>query len=145
MTRMKSKRQGLVTSYGRMWARNSKNLTKLGEQGDLRGVYVLYDGSMPVYVGRGIILTQLRGHRASKRRRRFWDYFSWYEIPDEALRKDTEALLIRTLPYYLRLLNKKIEGFVGPKKSHKQTKHRTPEAVDKPKFVKVKKLVDGKF
>jgi hypothetical protein len=142
---MKSDRQGLVSSYGRMWARNSKNFTKLGKQGDLRGVYVLYDGSMPVYVGRGIILTQLRGHRASKRRRRFWDYFSWYEIPDEVLRKDTEALLIKMLPYYLRLLNKKNEGFVGPKKSQKQSKSKIPEAVDKPKFVRIKKLVAGKF
>lgn len=143
MARMKAERRGLVSSYGRLWARNDQNFTKLGKLGDLRGVYVLYDGSMPVYVGRGIILTQLKGHRASKRRRRFWDYFSWCEIPDEALRNDTEALLIRTLPYYLRLLNKKIEGFVGPEKSLKQSRDRIPEAVDKPKFVKVKKLVDG--
>jgi hypothetical protein len=64
----------------------------------LTGAYVLYDGSMPVYVGRDLLLTQLRRHRASNRRRRFWDYFSSYEIPDEPLRKDTEALLIRTLP-----------------------------------------------
>lgn len=100
---------------------------------------------MPVYVGRGIILTQLRGHRVSNRRRRFWDYFSWYEIPNEVLRKDSEALLIKMLPYYLRLLNKKNEGFVGPQKSHKQSKSKIPEGVDKPKFVRIKRLTVGKF
>jgi hypothetical protein len=142
---MKSKRQGLVTSYGRLWARNDQNVEKLGDQGKRQGLYILYDGSMTVYVGHGWILNRLEAHRKDKRLRRFWDYFSWYEIPDEMLRKDTEALLIRTLPYYLRLLNKQNQKFVGPKKSRKQSKHRTPEAVDKPKFVRVKKLVDGKF
>jgi hypothetical protein len=145
MAKMESERRGLVTRYGRMWARNPENVGRLRDKGDLRGVYILYDGSMPVYVGRGVIKTQVNGHRTNPRRRRFWDYFSWYEIPDEVLRKDTEALLIKTLPYYLRLLNKKNEGFVGPKESDKQSKKKTPEAVDKPKFVRVKKLVDGKF
>jgi hypothetical protein len=47
--------------------------------------------------------------------------------------------------HYLRLLNKKNEGFVGPKKSQRQSKSKIPEAVDKPKFVRIKKLVAGKF
>jgi hypothetical protein len=49
------------------------------------------------------------------------------------------------LPYYLRLLNKKNEGFVGPQKSHKQSKSKIPEGVDKPKFVRIKRLTVGKF
>jgi hypothetical protein len=95
---------------------------------------------MPVYVGRGWILTRLEKARKSRTRRRFWDYFSWYAIPDEDLQKDTEALLIKTLPYYLRLLNKKNESFALPKRSEKQSKSIRPEAVDKPKFVKMRKV-----
>ena len=130
---------GLVTKYGRMWARNDANFKKLRAEPKLKGLYILYDGSMPVYVGHGWISTRLERSRRSKTRRRFWDYFSWYAIPDEELQKDTEALLIKTLPYYLRLLNKKNESFAIPKRSVKQSKN-IPEAVDKPKFVKMRKV-----
>ena len=99
----------LVKSYRRMWARNDQNFKKLKGEGKVQGLYILYDGSMPVYVGRGRILSRLEEHRKSKRVGRFWDYFSWYAIPDAGLQKDTEALLIKTLPYYLRLLNKQNE------------------------------------
>jgi hypothetical protein len=129
----------LVTKYGRMWARNDPNFKKLREEPKLKGLYILYDGSMPVYVGHGWILTRLEKARRSKTRRRFWDYFSGYAIPDEELQKDTEALLIKTLPYYLRLLNKKNESFGLPKRSVKQSKD-IPEAVVKPKFVKMRKV-----
>jgi hypothetical protein len=122
-----------------MWARNNQSFKKLGEQRKLKGLYVLYDGSMPVYVGHGWILTRLKGHRRSKTRRRFWDYFSWYAIPDEGLQKDTEALLIKTLPYYLRLLNRRNERFAIPKRGVKKSKN-IPEAVVKPKFVRLKKV-----
>ena len=131
----------LVTKYGRMWARNEENFKKLRkDEPKLKGLYILYDGTMPVYVGRGWILTRLEKARKSRTRRRFWDYFSWYAIPDEDLQKDTEALLIKTLPYYLRLLNKKNESFALPKRSEKQSKNNRPEAVDKPKFVKMRKV-----
>lgn len=130
----------LVTKYGRMWARNEENFRKLGKDDpNVKGLYILYDGSMPVYVGHGYILTRLGKARRSRTRGRFWDYFSWYAIPDEDLQKDTEALLIKTLPYYLRLLNKKNESFALPKRSIKQSKN-TPEAVQKPKFVKMRKV-----
>jgi hypothetical protein len=46
----------LVTKYGKMWPRNDYSLEALAAQGKLNGVYVLYDGSMPVYVGKGAIL-----------------------------------------------------------------------------------------
>jgi hypothetical protein len=131
---------GLVTKYGRMWARNDQNFKKLREEPNLKGLYILYDGSMPVYVGHGWISTRLKKARESSTRRRFWDYFSWYAIPDEELQKDTEALLIKTLPYYLRLLNKKNESFALPKRSVPQSKNNRPEAVVKPKFVKMRKI-----
>jgi hypothetical protein len=129
----------LVTKYGRMWARNDQNFKKLAEEDKLKELYILYDGSMPVYVGHGWISTRLERARKSKTRGRFWDYFSWYAIPDEELQKDAEALIIKTLPYYLRLLNRKNESFDGPKRSVKQS-NKVPEAVDKPKFAKVRKV-----
>ena len=133
---------GLVTQYGRMWARNEPNFEKLRNDPNLKGIkglYVLYDGSTPVYVGRGCISDRFENSRKLGKRKRFWDYFSWFAIPDEEHRKDTEALLIKTLPYYLRLLNRKNESFAVQKVSVKQVE-KIPNAVDKPKFVKVKKV-----
>jgi hypothetical protein len=46
--------------YGEMWARNPANLAEIpgaSEQGG-KGVYVLYDGSMPVYVGKEICIAE---------------------------------------------------------------------------------------
>ena len=45
--------QPLVSKYGSLWARNKENMRQLKAQGRLFGIYVLYDGSMPVYIGRG--------------------------------------------------------------------------------------------
>ena len=140
MATLKSKRQGLVTSYGRMWARNKENILRLRGRGKLQGLYILYDGSMPVYVGHGRLSPRLGSHGRSNTRGRFWDYFSWYAIPNEVLQKDAEALLIKTLPYYLRLLNRQNEGFAGPQHGVKQSKNHVPQEVRKPKFVKLKKV-----
>jgi hypothetical protein len=132
----------LVTQYGRMWARNESNFEKLRSDPKLKGLkglYILYDGSTPVYLGRGCISDRLEISRKLGKRKRFWDYFSWFIIPDEDLQKDTEALLIKTLPYYLRLLNRKNENFAIPKDSVKQVE-KIPDAVNKPKFVKLKKV-----
>jgi hypothetical protein len=131
---------GLVTRYGRRWARNDESFSELGKEPKLKGLYILYDGSMPVYVGRGVILSRLEEHRENTTRRRFWDYFSWYEIPNKELLKDAEALLIKTLPYYLHLLNRRNERFVGPRRAKEQPRDKRPEAVEKPKFVTVKKV-----
>ena len=125
----------LVTKYARMWARNDENFETLGEQ--VQGVYVLYDGTMPVYVGHGFILDRLISHRFSERKKHFWDYFPWYAIPNERLQKETETLLLKTLPYYLRLLNKQRGSFLlAPSK--KQA-NKVPEKVEKPKFVSIVK------
>lgn len=97
----------LVAKYGERWARHPDNIAKLKSKcGDPEGVYVLYDGSMPLYIGKGNIRRRLRGHRTSKSKGRYWDYFSWYEIKDEDLRHQLESVLLRLLPFYLRSLNK---------------------------------------
>jgi hypothetical protein len=131
----------LVRKYGKLWPRNDYSLEALAKQGKgekLQGVYVLYDGSMPVYVGKGILLNRLMGHRKSKTRQNFWDYFSWFEIRNSDLRHDVEALLLKTLPYYLRLLNKQQANFQHVRRT-KLSENRPPDVVLKPNFVKIAK------
>ena len=92
----------LVSEFGEMWARNPENIEKIrGSKEGGQGVYILYDGSMPVYVGKGNIRSRIRKARKSKRRGELWDHFSWYVVPDAKMRHDVEALLLRMLPRYL--------------------------------------------
>ena len=97
----------LIKLYGEMWARNLANIKHIprAKDGGL-GVYVLYDGSTPVYIGKGNIRARLRQHRLSKRLGQLWDHFSWYVPFDVALTHDLEALLLRLLPFYLRSLTR---------------------------------------
>ena len=102
-TKMKS--ATLIGQYGEMWARNTKNINSVpGQKEGGQGVYILYDGSMPVYIGRGNIVSRLLEHRRSKRLGEMWDHFSWYVLKEPAHMHDIEALLLRMLPSYLRHL-----------------------------------------
>jgi len=97
----------LVEEYGEMWARNDENIQAIpGSRAGGLGVYVLYDGSMPVYIGKGNLRQRIRNARSSNRRGEFWDHFSWYVIPDSDLRHDVEVLFLRGLPSYLRSLTR---------------------------------------
>src|SRR4030042_5797036 len=96
----------LVSKYGSLWARNSCNLEMLRKQGKLSGIYVLCDGSMPVYIGRGGLFNRISSHAASRKRGQFWDHFSWFLLSSTDFNRDTEALLLRMLPFYLRSLNR---------------------------------------
>jgi hypothetical protein len=87
----------LISKYGQMWARTEKNIHAIPNQ--CCGVYVLFDGSMPLYVGKAI-KARISGARKSQRRGKQWDYFSWYELNDESLIHETEVLLLRILPFY---------------------------------------------
>jgi hypothetical protein len=40
----------LIKRFGHMWARNLENIRLVSKE-KKEGVYILYDGSMPVYVG----------------------------------------------------------------------------------------------
>ena len=52
----------IVNRYGTMWARNVKNIKWIwAHTRGWQGVYILYDGSMPVYVGKGHIASNQRG------------------------------------------------------------------------------------
>ena len=97
----------IVTAYGTMWARNTKNIRRIPKGGkDGQGVYILFDGSMPVYAGKGNIRSRIMKARRSKRRSQLWDRFSWYAISDPKMTHDIEVLILRILPPYLRALTR---------------------------------------
>jgi hypothetical protein len=102
-------KHGLVGQYGRLWTRAPENLKKLAgkELKDVVGVYALYNGTMPVYIGRGNISKQIHQHNRNPKKNQFWEHFSWYEILGEGLDREIESLLLRILPFYVRSLNRK--------------------------------------
>ncbi len=97
----------IVTAYGTMWARNTENIRQIPKSSDGgQGVYILFDGSMPVYVGKGNIRSRVTKARRSRRRSQLWDRFSWYAIKDPKMMHDIEVLILRILPPYLRALTR---------------------------------------
>src|SRR5713226_2616891 len=120
----------LVSSYGRSWARNKKNVTALKEKArDPHGVYVLCDGTMPLYVGRGRIWSRVNKHMKSRSKGQYWDYFSWFEVKSRKMEKEAEALVLRMLPFYLRSLNKQRGNFTDATKVSQV--HKNPDPVTK--------------
>jgi len=89
----------LVKKYGTRWARNKANIKRLRDEGNPLGVYVLCDGSMPVYIGKGKLASRLTRHRRSKIRGQFWDHFSWYAIPDRDMRRRSRPFLSGCYPF----------------------------------------------
>jgi hypothetical protein len=87
----------IVERYGLMWARNDDNLAKLRKQGG-EGVYLLYDGSMPVYAGKGALRDRINAARTSPKRGQMWDHFSWFSIKDQRNRHDLEMLILQMPP-----------------------------------------------
>lgn len=54
----------LIKKFGEMWARNRENIALIpGSKQGGRGVYILYDGSTPVYIGMGNIRQRIRKAR----------------------------------------------------------------------------------
>ena len=103
----------IVTSYGTMWARNPANIRKVpSSRNGGKGVYILFDGSMPVYVGKGNIKRRLLGAKRSKRRGQLWDRFSWYALKDPKMMHDIEVLVLTMLPRYLRPLTRQDGHFL---------------------------------
>src|SRR5215813_3162507 len=134
---MAIKNQQLVSTHGLVWARNKDNIRRLREAGRLYGVYVLCDGSMPVYIGRGKLSARISRHRRSKSRGQFWDHFSWYAIPDRRFEADVEALLLRMLPFYLRSLNKQRTRFTDGRSTTQP--NWAPDPIKRPRFLTKRK------
>jgi hypothetical protein len=126
----------LVRKFGEMWARNLENINLIpGTRHGGQGVYVLYDGSMPVYVGKGNVKSRVRGARRSKSRGPFWDHFSWYLLDDPKMIHDTEVLILRMLPPYLRSLTKQKGNFQEAVRDKSHKKHPVPDLISR-KFPK---------
>ena len=98
----------LIKQFGLHWPRNQENLDELEDlAGHKSGIYVLYHGAMPVYIGRGAISARLRSHgKEGSRKEQFWDRFSWFVIGKTASERELESLLLEALPFYVRSLNK---------------------------------------
>jgi hypothetical protein len=116
--RKRAKSQTIVDNFGLMWARNPKNLAKLPERtAGGEGVYILYDGSMPVYAGRGGFKRRIAFAGTTHKRAQAWTHFSWFAVKDRSKHHDLEMLMIKSLPRMLRLMNRCEGKFVGPKKA----------------------------
>jgi hypothetical protein len=98
----------LIKQFGLHWPRNQENLDELEDlAGHKTGIYVLYHGAMPVYIGRGAISARLRNHgKEGSKKDRFWDRFSWFVIGKTASERELESLLLEALPFYVRSLHK---------------------------------------
>jgi hypothetical protein len=123
-----------------MWARNDENIEDVpGSSQGGQGVYILYDGSTPVYVGKGNIRQRLRDADTSNRRGNSWDHFSWYVLKDKRLIHDVEVLLIRILPLFLRYLTRQSGHFQTVNSTDQKPSNRTPRYIAPPKFMRSKK------
>jgi hypothetical protein len=128
----------LMKQFGEMWARNPENIESVpGSSKGGQGVYILYDGSTPVYVGKGNIRQRLRDADKSNRRGDSWDRFSWYVLKEKDLIHDVEVLLIRALPLYLRYLTRQRGHFKGVKST--DTSNRALRYIAPPKFMRSSK------
>ncbi len=88
---------------------NIKNIPSSKKGG--RRVYVLFDGSMPMYVGKGNIRSRIKQASNSERRRHLWDHFSWYAIKESLMMYYIEVLMLRILPPNLRFLTRQGGNF----------------------------------
>lgn len=116
---------GLINAFGMYWARDkilwNVTVPKLfGKQSanseavdftDQRGVYLLYDRNIVIYVGRAIdqgIGTRLRQHTTDRLNGR-WDRFSWFGIYSVS---DTGKLESKEKPYTAELLIATMEALL---------------------------------
>jgi len=122
----------IISARGEMWPRNNDaiNLIPTAKKGG-RGIYILYDGSTPVYVGKGNIQWRIKDARRSERRGQSWDHFSWYRVLNKKHRHDIEALLLRMLPPYLRILNKQ-RGKLLKAKKYPYPKNKKSDPINRP-------------
>jgi hypothetical protein len=130
----------LVARFGEMWSRNEQNINDVpgSKEGGL-GVYILYDGSTPVYIGKGKIRSRLRDADKSERRGNAWDHFSSYVIKEKSLIHDVEVLLIRMLPPHLRRLTRQSGHFKGVHSMDQKRDNRTAKYIDRVRLMKTGK------
>jgi len=122
----------VVTMFGEMWARNLQNIDRVprSKENGGTGVYVLYDGSMPVYVGKGNMQSRIGKARLSRRRGQLWDHFSWYSL-NPKVTHDVESLILRMLPPYLRSLTKQKGKFQSAKRIKERKENQLAEFISR--------------
>jgi len=103
---MKSK---IISGYARRWPRSvldmvredGKPFPSVRKELSKKGVYVLYRGSVPYYIGRSEVnlYTRICDHNQPEDDYyNFWDYFSIIVVSAKELVKDVEAVLIVSMP-----------------------------------------------
>jgi hypothetical protein len=134
MKRDKAK-QSLIEMYGPFWPKNKKSFGQLRQEARGKyGVYLLYCGWQPVYVGQGKLTTRITGHKRSGTK--IWDRFTWFALRDPSKCREIEAIFLRSLPFYLRLNNR--QGAHLPVGSTKP-EHEPPDPIAMPKMTPKKK------
>lgn len=130
---------GIVGLYGLRWPRNKRNLADLKKIMRKRsGIYILANGSMPLYIGKGLVASRVRSHaRPAASKSAYWNYFSWFEILKPASAGELERLLLQVLPFYVRSLNKQT-GSLGKHNRH-YFEDKYPKIVNFPKLLPKKK------
>jgi hypothetical protein len=107
------KSKPLVARFGTMWARNPENIREIPRSGDGGyGVYILFYGSMPMYVGKGNIRKRILRAAASLTRGHGWDRFSWFALKDRRHMHEVEALVLQIFPPNLRSLTRQSGKFL---------------------------------
>jgi hypothetical protein len=129
----------VIGLYGLHWPRNRANLRNLKAlMGKRTGLYVLANGSMPLYIGKGKVAKRIGNHaRPGKAKSAYWNYFSWFEVLKPADEGELECLLLLTLPFYVRSLNKQT-GSLG-KDNRRKAEDDQPLAVEFPSLLPRKK------
>jgi len=113
---IRKRRKSMIKKYGKYWERSKMFSVDNGrvcwtedawpEDGadidGAKGVYILYRGERPVYVGLGIkgksnIAARLQEHTRDWLAP-WWDSVCWYEFKDETAARMAESLLISHLP-----------------------------------------------
>jgi hypothetical protein len=139
--RSMKRRRKIVGLYGLHWPRNRANIQQLKALlGKQTGLYVLANGSMPLYIGKGIVALRIENHaRPGKRKSAYWNYFSWFEVLKPADEGELECLLLQTLPFFVRSLNKQT-GSLG-KDNRRKPNDKQPIVVEFPKLPPKKKAI----
>jgi hypothetical protein len=116
----------LVRKYGTFWARNKDNMKEYRSfvRSKESGIYILYSGSAPVYIGKGHIKSRVTKRDRGGSKSPYWDHFSWFVVDSKEVEHELEALLLKALPFYLRSLNRQTAHFI---KHGTKAKERNPQ------------------
>ena len=128
-------KEKIVTKYGKFWPREvfdifDKNALVVRELRELQehGVYILYRDDMPYYVGKtkGRLCDRLHAHsnKATDKYFQFWNYFSFFVVPDPNDLDQVEGILIASMPTLNIAQTRKIERIRVPSNIGKVLRRR---------------------